>query len=362
MSRQPHTRSGFTLVELLTVIAIIGILSSFVIVGLSRMRTKADVTDVQQSLRQMENLLVAYYTDNNTYPPAYGMLDRKALEELEDDPDLPMGTEVTDLEMTEPDEADYFVSTHYMAELGVWGNPELYDPFGFESTDSDSDGRTSILEYMPDMNVAILSNRDGRDESTEDYTDTVYGEQRTFIYAPVNLRQFRKFKEYWDDGRRNQGEPSEDMSEYYGYPDYWDPTDPGFPNFRFPPSRYDAFVLISAGPLSNTRGIVYGIGDGTDDRIPPESDGGPDEAYRAHIAALATYYMATRDLKGGPGGQPDGIPDFDYTERQSGEQGTIPFPFDQFDIDGNVPRVDAAGRTYAKRGLGIDGPIYRVTQ
>lgn len=351
MFRALHTKRGFTLVELLVVIAIIGILSSFVILGLGRMRGKGEVADVTNTLRQMETLMTDYYTEHGTFPPALGMLSKEAFN-LTD-------TQKQALSRSNPGDADMFVTKHYMAELGLWGKLDYYDRFGRETTDTDDDGKMGILEYMPNTSNGI-------DSSPADYDfnnpPAPRLEQRTFIYAPVNLRQFRQFKKYWDDGARNMGTPGEDPSAYYGYPDFWDTGDSDFPQLRFPPAQYDAYVLISAGLLSNTQGMVYSIGSGLDDRIPPASAGGPDEVYYAHICALATYYMATRDLKGGPDGTPDGIADFDYFERQSNGQGQIPYPYDGYNINGVAPRVDWGGRTYGKRGLGIDGPIYRVME
>jgi type II secretion system protein G len=59
---------GFTLIELLVVIAIIGILSSVVLASLNTARTKARDTQRIASIKQVQNALEMYYSDNGFYP------------------------------------------------------------------------------------------------------------------------------------------------------------------------------------------------------------------------------------------------------------------------------------------------------
>ena len=70
----PHPRSrksqlGFTLLELLTVIAIIGILAAIALPALSGIRTRARIAATKAQLEQIEKALETYYGDWDTYPP-----------------------------------------------------------------------------------------------------------------------------------------------------------------------------------------------------------------------------------------------------------------------------------------------------
>ncbi len=67
--KKSQTR-GFTLVELLIVIAIIGVLASIIIASLNTSRKKAYKVTTDQALKQMVTALQLYLNDTNgTYPP-----------------------------------------------------------------------------------------------------------------------------------------------------------------------------------------------------------------------------------------------------------------------------------------------------
>ncbi|MFB6212908.1 MAG: prepilin-type N-terminal cleavage/methylation domain-containing protein [Candidatus Magasanikbacteria bacterium] len=70
-------KEGFTLIEMLVVVAIIGLLSSAVLVGLNDARQRARDARRISDLRQIQNGLELYYNSNGRYPPneVYGTLD-----------------------------------------------------------------------------------------------------------------------------------------------------------------------------------------------------------------------------------------------------------------------------------------------
>lgn len=59
---------GFTLIEMLVVVAIIGLLASVVITGLGSARQKARDTRRISDIRQIQNVLETYYSNNVSYP------------------------------------------------------------------------------------------------------------------------------------------------------------------------------------------------------------------------------------------------------------------------------------------------------
>lgn len=59
---------AFTLIELLIVIAIIGVLSAVILVSLSRARTKATNASQDAEITQYDTALQLYYNDHNEFP------------------------------------------------------------------------------------------------------------------------------------------------------------------------------------------------------------------------------------------------------------------------------------------------------
>ena len=59
---------GFTLIELLVVISIISLLASIILASLNNARVRAKETSRVASLREMQNALALYYSDNAVYP------------------------------------------------------------------------------------------------------------------------------------------------------------------------------------------------------------------------------------------------------------------------------------------------------
>ncbi len=70
MMRNNWGRRGFTLIEMLVVIAIIGLLSSTVIIGLGSARIKARDSRRVADVTQIQNWAEINYSSANGYPPA----------------------------------------------------------------------------------------------------------------------------------------------------------------------------------------------------------------------------------------------------------------------------------------------------
>lgn len=68
--RTPSRKSGFSLVELLTVIAIIAILASIIFPVMNAVKQKAQETDCMTRLHQIQLGLDLYKKDNRKFPPA----------------------------------------------------------------------------------------------------------------------------------------------------------------------------------------------------------------------------------------------------------------------------------------------------
>lgn len=67
-----NKNKGFTLIEVLIVIAIIGLLASVVLVGLGSFRSRGRDTRRIADLRATQNALELYYTKTNEYPDDSG--------------------------------------------------------------------------------------------------------------------------------------------------------------------------------------------------------------------------------------------------------------------------------------------------
>ena len=66
--RSRSSRKGFTLIEVLIVVSIIGLLASMVLVGLGGFRSRGRDTRRVSDLKSLQNGLELYYARNNSYP------------------------------------------------------------------------------------------------------------------------------------------------------------------------------------------------------------------------------------------------------------------------------------------------------
>jgi len=67
-----NSRPGFTIIELLIVIAIIGLLSTLSIIALNSTRARARDARRMHDIRQITTALEMYYNDNGKYPECNG--------------------------------------------------------------------------------------------------------------------------------------------------------------------------------------------------------------------------------------------------------------------------------------------------
>jgi hypothetical protein len=86
---------------------------------------------------------------------------------------------------------------------------------------------------------------------------------------------------------------------------------------RFPPVRYDAYVLISVGPTGNTFGLGRNL-------LPQNYLSTVHPNYLYHALGIAAYFMATRDANN------NGQLDFDYIARTRQDEADIRGPNGEF--------------------------------
>ncbi len=83
------SKKGFTLIEMLVVVAIVGLLSSVVLVGIGPARSRARDTRRIADIRQIQNGLEAYHSSAGRYPSVndfYGRTGEPVIPNLPTDP------------------------------------------------------------------------------------------------------------------------------------------------------------------------------------------------------------------------------------------------------------------------------------
>lgn len=262
---------GFTLIELLVVIAIIGILAGLVSVALPRALERAKIADVETDFNAIRTALTQYYTENESYPPAYGFRTW---------PPNPPAVNPPPTHHTQT----------YMAYIGLFGALDFHDRFT-QNYDANNNNTIDLMEYVPYNGGADTFEPVG---TLPVYTGGlgVVGrfnrEPRPYIYAPYYSKQMDRLKrviaaaggQVWDGNAWNT-----DFDSELGYP----------------PPRYDGFVLISAGPEENTHGVAS----------PPNlaAFANPVPTYIYNILALRAAYLGSRDVN------ENGRLDFDFRAR-----------------------------------------------
>jgi prepilin-type N-terminal cleavage/methylation domain-containing protein len=335
------TNAGFTLIELLVVIGIIAILAGLIGVAAPRALERARITDVENDFTQLRTALSVYYADTGSYPPGYGYrrieLDNRTLAGESINPfAIPYDKTYSDSQL--------FYLGNYMEQIGQFKAFDLYDRFNNNSHDASGNGGIEYLEYQPvgkedlvnpGQYTGFSGNRyDTNNNSGE--AQRMLGEQGPYIYIPVDSTQAKRYRQYCLAGWQATGNIDYANAQVF---DFSDSTivdgraigERYLANLSFPPPKYDAFVLVSVGPVQNVNGILP----------TPLSGQYPEDILDAyHILGLRAYFLATRDINN------NGKLDFDFRARtRQNENSTA---FDNTDL-GKLPD-----------GTGAQGPMIFV--
>lgn len=314
------SRAGFTLIELLTVIAIIGILAGMVITGLGRARERARIASVESTFKQLLNSYTLYFTSNReSYPPRYGYLRQPYDSSL-------------------PDEEQYVLKP-YTWSIDKFRAFDFYDEFSM-SHDTNNDGILQILEYSP-PGVKVGPNEYTFGSSLYYDLRAPQGaeatENRPYAYFPVKVSQVKKVAKYY----YTHSNPVDAMNARV-----WDSSDPNLSNLRFPPPRYDAFALISVGPMNDTGGVIP--------EAIPISGASPGDVY--HITALRAFFLATRDAN-------DNMKlDFDFRNRKGSGEDADPATYEAKGMPGELAQLPGLSSGAPTSGYGPLIYVYGYNQ
>lgn len=128
MKKQLHTAKGFTLIEVMVVVAILGLLAAMVVPNLIGRDEEARINKAKQDISSLENALDLYRLDNFAYPSTDQGLEALVKK--------PSGTP----------EPKRYKQGGYIKKLpnDPWGNPYQYLKPG-------THGATDIYSFGPDQ-------------------------------------------------------------------------------------------------------------------------------------------------------------------------------------------------------------------
>lgn len=131
--KQKRTRQGFTLIEVMVVVVILGILAAIVVPRIMDRPDEARKVKAQQDIRALEAALNLYRLDNYTYPTTDQGLEALAEKPVPDPPRWKEGGYIDRLPM-DPWQHDY-----QFLNPGAHGAIDIYSmgPDGQSGTDDD---------------------------------------------------------------------------------------------------------------------------------------------------------------------------------------------------------------------------------
>lgn len=121
--RRPGSAGGFTLIELIVVIAIIGILATIALPALKQVPRRATEAVLKNDLRAMRDVIDQFYADNGHYPPGLESLVEKGyLRKIPIDP-ITKSADTWELVLEEIDPEEQPAET----DLAEGGQPGIAD-------------------------------------------------------------------------------------------------------------------------------------------------------------------------------------------------------------------------------------------
>jgi general secretion pathway protein G len=135
---KPKSTTGFTLIEVLVVVAIIGLLASVILVSLKSAEEKARISRAQVEVQELQKALEQYHLDHGTWPAGF------------------FSNDITDLSQWNSSWSDGYIST---VGLDPWNTPYYLD--GMPDTECGI-GQTGICSAGPNKVFQSFNNPNAR--------------------------------------------------------------------------------------------------------------------------------------------------------------------------------------------------------